>query len=509
MAEFSIANSSLGGNLLSLLMADDIEPGSEPSYQLCKTLFLWHPLGLKMAETPVQLVQSQQRIIAVPAGPEKRLLEAFNNEWRAFGADEYIFNLERLARVYGVASIGVLTEGVDPSEPLDMFTLHEQNLAVNVYDPLNTAGSLVLNQNPNSMSFQKPQQITISGDQFHRSRSIVRFNEKPIYLGYTTSAFGYVGRSVYQRALFPLKSFIQSMITDDMVTLKAGLIIAKMKAAGSIIDNLMQSFSGQKRQLLKEGRTSNVLSIDTEESVETLNMNNIQNAMEPSRKNILENIAAAADMPSIILNNETFAEGFGEGTEDAKAVAAYIERMRLSMQPLYDYFDNIIQHRAWNPDFYKSIQADYPDEWGKVPYQRAITEWKNSFTAIWPNLLTEPDSEKVKVDETRLRAVISMIQVLAPMLDPENLATLVEWGADNFNDLNMLFKSPLILDYESIVEHLAKLQEKVNQQDDQAAEEVTGAETGIMPMTKVAKAKPIHLRADAAKILKDLVTDAA
>ncbi|WP_245168482.1 hypothetical protein [Enterobacter roggenkampii] len=39
-------------------------------------------------------------------------------------------------------------------------------------------------------------------------------------------------------------------------------------------------------------------------------------------------MAAAADMPAIILNSETFAQGFGEGTEDARAVAVYIDNIR-------------------------------------------------------------------------------------------------------------------------------------------------------------------------------------
>jgi len=33
---------------------------------------------------------------------------------------------------------------------------------------------------------------------------------------YTQAAFGFVGRSVYQRPLYPLKSFVQTMITDDL-----------------------------------------------------------------------------------------------------------------------------------------------------------------------------------------------------------------------------------------------------------------------------------------------------
>ena len=47
-------------------------------------------------------------------------------------------------------------------------------------------------------------------------------------------------------------------------------------------------------------------------------------AINMARKNILENISVAADMPAKLLNAETFAEGFGDVSEDAKNVARHI-----------------------------------------------------------------------------------------------------------------------------------------------------------------------------------------
>ena len=86
-----------------------------------------------------------------------------------------------------------------------------------------------------------------------------------------------------------------------------------------------------------------------------------------ARKNILENIALSSDMPAKLLNNETFAEGFGEGTEDAKVVAQYIDRIRTKMQPLYDFFDRIVMYRAWNPDFYKTMKKAWRNAWLGLP----------------------------------------------------------------------------------------------------------------------------------------------
>lgn len=460
----SLTTSSLTSPLKQILQAEALEPGSEPSYQLCKTIYTHHPLGAKVAEAPVSMAMSQERQVTVQAGPEERLVDAFLREWEELGADGVIFAHHALSRVYGVASLVVIVEGQDPSSPMtDLAGLWNKDISFTVFDPLNTSGSLVLNQNPNDPDFLKTKGVTVQGQVYHPSRVVVAMNERPVYLSYTGSAFGYVGRSVYQRALFPLKTFIQSMVTDDMVVRKAGLIIAMMKTAGSVVNNAMQKLFGVKRQLLKEAETGQVLSIGIEEKIETLNMQSLEGPYMLARKNVLENIAAAADgMPAKILNNETFAEGFGEGGEDAKNVARYIDRMRRHMQPDFAFMDRICMHRAWNPEFYKTLQSEFP-EYGDVNYEQAFNDWRNSFRTEWPNLLTEPDSEKSKAEDVKLQAVIKLVEAMKPDLDPANLARLLQWAADNFNEMKLLFGSTLDLDFDELEGFLADRLEKADE----------------------------------------------
>lgn len=454
MSEIIVSGANLGNDLANLLTCQAIQPGDAPSYQVCKTILEYHPLGAKMAESPVRKAQAKQRKISVPKGPEERLVEAFQAEWKALGAERSIFNTMRLSRAYGVASVALLAEGVPTDRPIDYKTLPGLNISFNVFDPLNTSGSLVLNQDPNAMDFQKPRHISVGGKAYHRSRAVVAMNEDPIYIGYTSSAFGYVGRSVYQRALFPLKSFINSMVTDDMVTKKAGVLIAKMKQQGSIIDAVMAAVQGVKRQLLKEAATNNVISISStdNEAIETLNMQNLDGAYGMARKNILENIAVSADMPAQLLNSETFAEGFGEGTEDAKAVADYVDTVRRQMDPLYDFFDKICMYRAWDPAFFKTIQAQFPESFDGKTHTQAFYEWTNSFAATWPSLLSEPESEKIKVEETKYKTIIGVLEVMLPELGPVNRAKALQWAADNCNENKMLFTNPLVLDPDELLD---------------------------------------------------------
>lgn len=469
-AYLNLNGSSLTTALQQFLMCDEIVPGSDLSYQICKTIYLYHPLGGKMVEGPLNIAQSQGREITVPKGPEERAVAAFAAEWDRLGVDGLIFNVMRTARIYGIGSIVLGVEGIAPDRPIDYFDLPNRSLYFNSFDPLNTAGSMVLNQDPNSPEFQKVAAVAVQGQTYHRSRACVMMNGSPIYISYTASAFGYVGRSVYLRALFPLKSFVQSMITDDMVTRKAGVLIAKMKGPGSIINNLMQGVAGIKRAMLRDARTDNVLGIGIDESIETLNMQNIDGAAGMARKNILENIAASDDMPAIMLNSETFAGGLAEGTEDAKRVAKYVERMRISMRPLYTFFDKIVMHTAWTEEFYRAIQSEFP-EYRRVTYKEAFFEWANSFKAVWPSLLIEPESEQSKTQDVKLKALIGVVEVLMPSMDPDNKALLLRWMADNINAQKVMFSTPLELDWDAIV---AFTVEQIAKQEQLAAQGAAG-----------------------------------
>lgn len=451
MAQLTLNNSNIGSQLMQLLVAGDIQPGDEPSYQLCKTLLLYHPLGLKMTEGPVRMAQSKPRKIAVPEGPEDRLIEAFEEEWKRLEATKHIRNAMRLSRTYGIASLVMGVEGADSKKPLRTEDFRKQ-IFFNVADPLNTAGSLVLNQDPNSAQFQKPGSIAIAGKPYHSSRYVVVMNEEPVYIAYTTSAFGFVGRSVFQRALFPMKSFVQTMVANDMVSAKLGLLIAKMQQPGSITDGLMSRLMGIKRSDLKQGVTGNVLGIGPQDDIATLNMINVDGAGKFARDNIIADIATAADMPAVLLKNETFTEGFGEGTEDARAVAQYINGLQEDMQPLYDFFDRVVMYRAWNPEFYETIQRDFP-MYKDISYENAFYAWKNSFHAEWPSYIEEPPSEQVKTEEIKNRTVVSVVELLINRCDPDNKARLVQWAADNLNANKIMFTNPLELDYEALAEY--------------------------------------------------------
>ncbi|MDI7146778.1 anti-CBASS protein Acb1 family protein [Klebsiella pneumoniae] len=449
--DFEIGSCS-HSELMALLDSDDIQPGSTAGYQTCKTIYLFHPLGGKMVDRPIKMAMNESRTVHISQayGIEQRLRDAFEREWKALGADNHIANAARISRIYGVSAIAMLVDNQEPSSAVDYRTLYKHNVTFNILDPLNTAGSIVLNQDPNAQDFQKVEGIRVAGKPYHKSRCVVQQNEDPIYLAYNSAAFGFTGRSVYQRALFPLKSFIQTMRTDDMVAVKGGLLVTKIKGPSSVVNNMMQKLSGIKRMMLKRGKTGEVLQIGDGDNIESIDLSNLEKPLDSARKHILENVAAAADMPAIILNSETFAQGFGEGTEDARAVAVYIDNIREWLDQLYAFFIRVCQYRAWSIEFFQSLRADFPDL--KNTYSLYFASWINNFEYRWPPSLKEPDSEKVKVDETRFKAIVSMLEVLLPQVntDDENRALLIEWAQANANANENLFPQRLDLDIDSL-----------------------------------------------------------
>jgi hypothetical protein len=215
---------------------------------------------------------------------------------------------------------------------------------------------------------------------------------------------------------------------------------------------------GVKRQLVKEAATGNVLSVGKDEDIESLNLQNLDAPHKLSRENCLKNTATAADMPAVMLENETLTEGFGEGTQDAYQIADYLGTVQIWLDPAYRFFDKITMYRAWTHEFYKTIQAKYPEQYRNVDYKVAFYEWATNFKATWPPLISEPESKKQEQDKTKLEGVERVLNAIVTVcgsanIDPENKALLVQWAQDNVNESRTMFKIPMELDIEALANY--------------------------------------------------------
>ena len=111
-----ICMGSNAGVLSKILEGASIEPGAQAGYELCKLIYLFHPLGGKMVDRPIKLAMSEPRTVHVTRGPERRLREAFEREWKAIKADRIIANTARQSRIYGVGAVVMLIDGEPTNE---------------------------------------------------------------------------------------------------------------------------------------------------------------------------------------------------------------------------------------------------------------------------------------------------------------------------------------------------------------------------------------------------------
>ena len=456
MSNITVNYSGSGGwgplnSLQGLIECDGLEWGTEAGYQLCKQIFVWHPLGWKIAAGPVKTAMSRPRTMIIDDPLETELRTAFDREWKMLKANQHIRATAVQSRIYGVAALAYGGEKIPTNEPINPWNLQNiENFYLKTFDPLNLAGSLVFDQNPNAIDFQSPAGgIASAGQPWHKSRAVVVMNEFPIYLEYSSPAFGFSGRSVYARALYPLRSYLFTMQADQMVARKSGLLIAMMEQSGSIVGNLMAKAGAMKRSLLQQSGTDQVLTIGKEEKIESINLTNVNDALTASRKNILEDIAASIDAPARLITQETYSTGLANGDQDAAEMLRFINSVREELESLYDEVTRICQHRAWSSEFFDGLQAKYP-ELKSMTYEQAFYQWRDATKFTWPDLSEEPQSEKVKRDEIVLRGLTELLRTMLPACDPENRARLFEWVENNVNQMPDSFRSNLLIDLEAI-----------------------------------------------------------
>src|SRR4029077_11101961 len=136
------------------------------------------------------------------------------------------------------------------------------------------------------------------------------------------------------------------------------------------------------------------------------------------------------------------------------------ESFRQRMQPQYTWFDNVVQYRAWNPEFYKIVQQRYPDTYGGKKFDEAFSHWRHAFAAEWPSLLIEAESAQIKVEQTKNESIVAVAQTLLEVVDPENQMRVLQWVADNIGTNKMLFPYDLQLDFDTLGEFLEAQQQK-------------------------------------------------
>lgn len=201
-----------------------------------------------------------------------------------------------------------------------------------------------------------------------------------------------------------------------------------------------------------------MLSIGKDEDVTSLNLQNIDGALNAARDNIISDIASGSDVPAILIKEEAFSNGFGEGTEDSKAISQYIDGVRQQIEPVMDYFERLVQYIAWNEEFYQSLKNDYPDIITD-DYKTTFYQWRREFTATWQELVEESPDKRRESDSKVIQQAIALFSAVSPQVDPENRAAVTEWLASLVNATQTYGEAPLIIDVDALANYEPPKQE--------------------------------------------------
>jgi hypothetical protein len=276
------------------------------------------------------------------------------------------------------------------------------------------------------------------------------------------------------------------MVADNLVMVKSGVLVAKIAQPGSIIDRVQQAAQNIRLNILKGARTGNTVSIKPDEAIESLDLHYLD--YQKQRQNILETIALSLDMPAQFLTSDALSQGFGEGEEDAKLIASYIDRVRLDMKNLYDFMDNIVMHVAWSPEYYETLKVRNKG----IPntYEEFFVSCKRSFKAIWPESLEPSKKERVEYQRISYESILQVFNALERVCEGDNKGNLVEWVVSNLNEMETLFPNKLEIDTAEISEQsLQGLLQPMGGVNEAGVQQKSRSE--VVPDPKVTPKKPI------------------
>lgn len=350
----------MSNQLQDLLLANDIEAGSVASYQVCKAIYNYHPLGAKIVSSSVYNAFANGRTVSFVDINDSQLVDDYNNLFFSLDCQRVINQAIILSRVYGSSAIYVGHKGKDLSLPLEIHP--DDDIYFNVLDPLtfNAYNSDSLNQLSDNY-LRHGDNITIAGSVVHPSRLLFinNRNEMPTYGEFSASSFGFNGRSDYQRCLVLLRTYIRVLQADEFIIDKAGSVIAKIDAGNAGFSNISSAITKAYRSMIQQLRGSpessakgrysgGVITIGHDDTIETLNLQNINETVEGVRKRLLNDIASCCNMPASIMSDEAMAQGFSDGKEDALKEARYLKSVQNNAIFIYDWLDGILIKQLLN-----------------------------------------------------------------------------------------------------------------------------------------------------------------
>lgn len=407
------------------------------TYEECRDIYRFWPLGKRIANALPGFAMSAQRRFVVKNAPQEvnnKLQEAASE----LGLDESVKQCAVYARVFGLSSIYVASE-VGGGEALTYKDIQEHGFALNVLDPLAMGGSIQVDNDPLSPTFNQPVALRIRGQKIHSARIKVVYNDIPLYYKFNPSSFAFSGPSIYQNMTLLIRAWNRAVVALQRIATKAASLIKTSKETANIT-GLALTAARKNLELIRSMENDGIASIRSGDTIEFFQLSGVQEVDTILQQLNTALMMALSDTPSGILLDKNLSVGLNDGSEDMKAILMAVDNFRVHvLKPLYVFVDKFLCYKAWDVDFVKEMIEEFPDLYRGKSANEVLAGWMKDYSFEWGELYPQSDNEKTDTASKEL----------------DNLTKIKELGAnldcieDALNQLN-LYNTEFILDQENL-----------------------------------------------------------
>lgn len=392
------------------------------SYQECKDIYTHWPLGKRIANALPTFAMSAPRIVKFGNLPPC-IEEHFNNVCLKYRVDDIVKQTAVYARVFGMAALYVAHSSDNFSDPLTYDDLKKGDIKFNVLDPLQINGAEI-SQNPLSYNYQEVKSIRVNGVDVSAKRILAILNDTPFYLRWIPSNYNWGAPSVYQNMYGLIKSWNRCVIALERMATKAGSIIVKSRDS-AVLSSAAVLAAQKTLQLIRDMQNDGAAQVEKDADIEFFNLTGVDvvDSIISQMNQLI--LMALSDTPSAILLDKDLAQGFGEGSEDMKALLMAVDSFRSQiLRPLYDFIDRYILAVAFTKAELTNIWREHSEDLKELEISNVSELREEIFKQYmfeWGNLYPETEATKLDNATKKLQNYQALQQLGANIADIEML----------------------------------------------------------------------------------------
>lgn len=373
------------------------------SYVECRDIYRYWSLGKRIATSLPNFAMSAEREFTCGEHPQE-IIDEFKKVATELDIDNIIKKTAIYARVYGLASLFVACngEGVKLTDALSYEKIQNNDIVFNSLDPLAMGGGVQVEMSPLSTNFQKVKNASVGGQQVHTKRLCTIYNDIPLHLKFNPSSYSFSGSSVYQNMTLLIRSWNRCIVALQRLATKGGALVKTSKAVPTAT-GINVSAVEKNLDLIRKMENDGIASIQIGEELNGFQLTGASEVDTIIQQMNSALMMALSDTPSSILLDKNLAQGFGEGSEDMKAILMAVDSFRLSiLRPLYSFADKFIKYKAWSPEFILKIKQENPDLYGDMSVTMIMQQWLQDFKAEFGNIYPETKKDEIEYVSTQL-----------------------------------------------------------------------------------------------------------